>query len=112
MDKIMSMKKKTRVNKEIGAELVKRFQDFNENIESIMGKSAKLADVAKSATTQTFDIVDDELTLTMNVMNSNKIELFSFDLYDNFLNEYWEMNLSREKLKGVADFILKYLEQY
>ena len=70
----------------------------------------KKSPVAKNATTQTFNIVDDEVTLTMNVVNSNKMELFSFDLYDNILNEYWEMNLSREKLKGLADFILNYLE--
>lgn len=70
----------------------------------------KTPPVAKNATTQTFDVIDNEVTLTMNVVNDNEMELFSFDLYDNFLNEYWEMNLSREKLKGMAEFILKYLE--
>lgn len=71
----------------------------------------KTPPVAKNVTTQTFDVIDNEVTLTMNVVNDNEMELFSFDLYDNFLNEYWEMNLSREKLKGMAEFILKYLEQ-
>jgi len=82
----------------------------NKNQKSSIKKGSRPTDVAKSATTQTFDIVDDEVTLTMNVVNNSKMELFSFDLYDNFLNEYWEMNLSREKLEGLAEFILKYLE--
>lgn len=93
----MSMKNKSKLSKEVG--------------EIITEKLAKTTDVATSATTQTFDIVDDEVTLIMNVVDNDKVELFSFDLYDNFLNEHWgEMNLSREKLKGLAEFILKYLE--
>lgn len=70
----------------------------------------KKSPVAKNATSRTLEIVGDEISLTMDIVKNNKTELFRFDLTDSFLNEYWEMNLSREKLKGLAEFILNYLE--
>lgn len=88
--------------------------------------SKKNSPVAKNATTkkklpQTFKLIDiingndvDEafgVTLTLSDDSTKKYELFRFDLTDNTSNDEFVMDLDRETLKGMADFINKYLEQ-
>ena len=85
----------------------------------------KKSPVAKSATTkkklpQTFKLIDiingndvDEtfgVTLTLSDDSTKKYELFRFDLSDNTSNDEFVMDLDRATLKGLAEFILKYLE--
>ena len=82
----------------------------------------KKSPVAKSATTkkklpQTFKLIDSEdidevfdVTLTLSDESTKRYELFRFDLADNLSNDYFVMDLDRETLKGLADFIYKYLE--
>lgn len=82
----------------------------------------KKSPVAKSATTkkklpQTFKLIDSDsidevfdVTLTLSDSSTKRYELFRFDLADNLSNDYFVMDLDRETLKGMADFILKYLE--
>lgn len=87
--------------------------------------SKKNSPVAKNATTkkklpQTFKLIDiingndvDEVfgvTLTLSDDSTKKYELFRFNLADNTSNDEFVMNLDRPTLKGMADFILKYLE--
>ena len=104
----MSMKNKSKLSKEVG--------------DAIMRESAKIADVAKSATTkkklpQTFKLIDSDdideafdVTLTLSDNSTKRYELFRFDLADNMSNDEFVMDLDRETLRGLADFILKYLE--
>lgn len=78
--------------------------------------------VAKNATTkkklpQTFKIIDSDdideafdVTLTLSDNSTKRYELFRFDLADNMSNDEFVMDLDRETLKGMADFILKYLD--
>ena len=71
-------------------------------------------------TTKTFKLIDiingndvDEafgVTLTLSDDSTKKYELFRFDLTDNTSNDEFVMDLDRETLKGLADFILNYLE--
>jgi hypothetical protein len=83
----------------VGKELVKRTQDLNKNIETIMGKVAK---------SQTFNIIDDdEVTLTLSTYGF----LISVDFCNESFKQYFEMDLDRQTLKGMADFIYKYLEE-
>lgn len=88
--------------------------------------SKKNSPVAKNATTkkklpQTFKLIDiinnnddvDEafgVTLTLSDSSTKKYELFRFCLADNTSNDEFEMDLDRETLKGLAEFILKYLD--
>ena len=84
--------------------------------------SKKNSPVAKNATTkkklqQTFKIIDSDdideafdVTLTLSDNSTKRYELFRFDLADNMSNDEFVMDLDRETLKGMADFILKYLE--
>lgn len=87
--------------------------------------SKKNSPVAKNATTkkklpQTFKLIDiingndvDEafgVTLTLSDDSTKKYELFRFDLTDNMSNDEFVMDLDRETLRGMADFIYKYLE--
>lgn len=83
--------------------------------------SKKNSPVAKNATTkkklpQTFKLIDSDdidevfdVTLTLSDNSTKRYELFRFDLSDNLSNDYFVMDLDRETLKGLADFILKYL---
>lgn len=50
------------------------------------------------------------VTLTLSDSSTKKYELFRFYLADSASNDEFEMDLDRETLKGMADFILKYLE--
>ena len=71
-------------------------------------------------TTKTFKLIDiingndvDEafgVTLTLSDDSTKKYELFRFDLTDNTSNDEFVMDLDRETLKGLADFILNYME--
>lgn len=78
--------------------------------------------VAKNATTkkklpQTFKLIDSDdidevfdVTLTLSDNSTKRYELFRFDLADNMSNDEFVMDLDRETLKGMAEFILQYLE--
>lgn len=84
--------------------------------------SKKNSPVAKNATTkkklpQTFKIIDSDdideafdVTLTLSDNSTKRYELFRFDLADNMSNDEFVMDLDRETLKGMADFIYKYLQ--
>lgn len=83
--------------------------------------SKKNSPVAKNATTkkklpQTFKLIDSDsidevfdVTLTLSDSSTKRYELFRFDLADNMSNDEFVMDLDRETLKGMADFILQYL---
>lgn len=83
-----------------------------------MGKSKK--SIVQKKQPQTFKLIDiingnglDEafgVTLTLSDSSTKKYELFRFGLADNTSNDEFEMDLDRETLKGLAEFILKYLE--
>ena len=85
---------------------------------SNMGKSKK--SIVQKKQPQTFKLIDiingnglDEafgVTLTLSDSSTKKYELFRFGLADNTSNDEFEMDLDRETLKGLAEFILKYLE--
>ena len=82
----------------------------------------KKSPIAKNATTkkklpQTFKLIDSDdideafdVTLTLSDNSTKRYELFRFDLADNLSNDYFVMDLDRETLRGLAEFILKYLE--
>jgi hypothetical protein len=82
-----------------------------------MGKRKE--SVVQKKQPQTFKLIDiingndvDEafgVTLTLSNSSTKKYELFRFGLADNTSNDEFEMDLDRETLKGLADFILKYL---
>ena len=70
-----------------------------------------------SRPTKTFKLIDSDdideafdVTLTLSDNSTKRYELFRFDLADNLSNDYFVMDLDRETLQGMADFILKYLE--
>lgn len=84
--------------------------------------SKKNSPVAKNATTkkklpQTFKLIDSDsideafdVILTLSDNSTKRYELFRFDLADNMSNDEFVMDLDRETLKGMAEFILQYLE--
>lgn len=70
-----------------------------------------------SKPTKTFKLIDSDdideafdVTLTLSDNSTKRYELFRFDLADNMSNDEFVMDLDRETLKGLADFINKYLE--
>lgn len=70
-----------------------------------------------SRPTKTFKLIDSDdideafdVTLTLSDNSTKRYELFRFDLADNMSNDEFVMDLDRETLRGLADFILKYLE--
>ena len=65
--------------------------------------------MTKSAKSQTLKIIGDQVSLTLSTGDLNK-NLISVDFCDEPFKEYFEMDLNRETLKGMADFIYKYLE--
>ena len=85
-----------------------------------MAKKLKSSINSGKKPTKTFKLIDiingndvDEafgVTLTLSDDSTKKYELFRFDLTDNTSNDEFVMDLDRETLKGLADFILKYLE--
>jgi hypothetical protein len=86
----------------VGKELVQRTKNLNKNIESIMGKTAK----SKS---ESFNINADGLVMYLYTAgdNGNRYTRVEFNDYSTY-NDYI-MIMDRETLKGMADFILKYL---
>lgn len=68
-----------------------------------MAKESKKKDHMGKQPTKTFNIIGDSVTLTLS-------DNIRFDLTDNCSNNYFLMDLDRETLRGVADFINKYLE--
>jgi hypothetical protein len=76
--------------------------------ETIMGKSAntkykwnRRIDTVKNK--QTFNIIGDTVTLSLS-------DNIRFDLSNNWSNDRFLMDLDKETLKGLADFIYEYLE--
>jgi len=91
------MKKK---NINAGKELVKRTQDLNRNIESIMGKSAK---------TDSLPISDGLVMYLYDVADGDKRYVrVDFKDYSTYNRSY--ILMKRTKLKEMADFIYKYLD--
>lgn len=82
--------------------------------------SKRKESVVQKKQPQTFKLIDiingndvDEafgVTLTLSDDSIKKYELFRFDLTDNMSNDEFVMDLDRETLKGMADFIYKYLQ--
>ena len=96
-NKVPGGQKPTNIEKQ----LVKRTNNISRKIESVMGKSAK---------TESFAIEDDLIMyLYDGGDNRNKYIRLDFNDYTNCDKFYMIMN--RAKLKEMADFILKYLEQ-
>lgn len=85
-----------------------------------MAKESKSKVKLGKQPTKTFKLIDiingndvDEafgVTLTLSDDSTKKYELFRFDLTDNTSNDEFVMDLDRETLKGLAEFILKYLD--
>lgn len=97
-----NMKKK---NKKVGKELVKRTQDLNNNIESIMGKSAK-----PKPKTQSLPISDGLVMYLYDAGDSARkfirMDFNDYSTYDDFF-----MILDRQTLRNVAEFITSYLDE-
>ena len=90
--------KKKKIN--FGKELVKRTQDLNNNIESIMGKSAK---------TDSLPISDGLVMYLHNAGDSGERYVrVDFNDYSSYKDFY--MIMDRTKLREVVDFINNYLE--
>lgn len=90
--------KKKKIN--AGKELVKRTQDLNNNIESIMGKSAK---------TDSLPISDGLVMYLHNAGDSGERYVrVDFNDYSSYKDFY--MIMERTKLREVAEFILDYLD--
>jgi hypothetical protein len=87
----------------VGKELVKRTRDLNRNIETIMGKTVKPK--------ETFNIIGDGVTLTLSDNIRFDLKIGAEYANDSYSNMNFIMDLDRETLKGMADFILQYLEQ-
>lgn len=60
-------------------------------------------------TIEKFDITD-SLSVNMSDCSTKQNEYFSFDFVDNDNGESYETYMSREKLRGLAVFILNFLE--
>jgi hypothetical protein len=92
--------KKPKKKMSVGKQLVQRTKNLNKNIESIMGKTAK---------SESFDINTDGLVMYLYSAgdNGNRYTRVEFNDYSTY-NDYI-MIMDRETLKGLAEFILKYL---
>ena len=90
-------------NKNVGKELVQRTQDLNNNIESIMGKSAK---------TESLPISDGLVMYLYGAGDSGeryvRVDFTDYSCYGRANN--LNMIMDKEKLKEMADFINNYLE--
>ncbi len=82
-----------------------------------MAKESKSKVKLGSRPTKTFKLIDSDdideafdVTLTLSDNSTKRYELFRFDLADNLSNDEFVMDLDRETLKGLAEFILKYLD--
>jgi hypothetical protein len=97
--------KKPKKKMNVGKELVQRTKNLNKNIESIMGKTAKSKPKSES-----FPVNDDGLVMYLYSAgdNGNRYTRVEFNDYSTY-NDYI-MIMDRETLKGMADFINKYLE--
>ena len=87
----------------VGKELVQRTKNLNKNIETIMGKTVKPK--------ETFNIIGDGVTLTLSDNIRFDLKIGAEYANDSYSNMNFIMDLDRETLKGMADFILQYLEQ-
>jgi hypothetical protein len=77
-----------------------------------MGKTTKPKQTLQLVDRVSIDEVFD-VNLTLSDNSTNKMyELFTFDLSDNLSDDEFVMDLDRETLKGMADFIYKYLKNY
>lgn len=84
----------------VGKELVKRTQNLNNNIESIMGKSAKTDSLP----------ISDGLVMYLHGAGDSGDRYVRVDFNDYSSYKDFYMIMDRTKLREVAEFILNYLE--
>lgn len=84
----------------VGKELVKRTKNLNRNIESIMGKSAKTDSLP----------ISDGLVMYLHGAGDSGERYVKVDFNDYSTYKDFYMIMDRSKLKRMADFIYKYLE--
>jgi hypothetical protein len=104
---------------EVGKELVKRTKNLNRNIESIMGNSAKSQTNKESlplkrsqpTKTESFVIEDDCLVMYLYDAGDKRKKYIRLDFNDYANCDDFYMILDKPTLKGMADFIYKYLEK-
>jgi hypothetical protein len=102
----------------VGKELVQRTKNLNKNIESIMGKSAKSQTNKESlplkcsqpTKSECFEINDDALVMYIYDAGDKRKKYIRLDFNDYANCDDFYMVLDRPTLKGMADFIYKYLE--
>jgi len=88
------------------AKLVKRTKDLNKNVESIMGKAVKSETESEDILYWEFDIDKD---LVMDLYDAGN-KCVRVELSDYYNKDYFCMILDAKKLKRMADFLNKYLE--
>jgi len=96
--------KKSKNKLNVGKELVKRAQDINRNIETIMGKSVKPKPKTESLS------VADGLVMYLYDAGDSARRFIRMDFDDYSTYHDFHLILDRSKLREVADFINKYLE--
>ena len=84
-------------------------------LKSSINSGKKPTDVAKNATTRkpkNLYHISDDLVMMLDKAILKRGEVWRMDFWDyaDYNNDY-NIDLDREKLKGLAEFILKYLEQ-
>ena len=84
----------------------------NKNKESNIKSGKKPTDVAKNATTkpESFSIDGDHLVMYLHDTGAKNSRYVRVDLNDYYTFEKFYMIMDRKTLKGMAEFILKYLE--
>jgi hypothetical protein len=82
----------------------------NKNKESNIKSGKKPTVVAKNATTESFSIDGDHLVMYLHDTGAKNSQYVRVDLNDYYTFDKFYMIMDREKLKGMADFIYKYLE--
>ena len=109
--------KKPKKKMNVGKELVKRTKNLNKNIETIMGKTAKSQTNKESlplkcsqpTKSECFEINDDALVMYLYDAGDKRKKYIRLDFNDYANCDDFYMVLDRPTLKGMADFILKYL---
>ena len=92
---------------ELGKELVERTKDLNRNIESIMGNSVKSYEnvVYKIGT------IGDQIQINPTIRNdSYQLICWCVDNHCQYQTPPSFYNMNKDEIRGLADFILKYLE--
>lgn len=84
----------------VGKELVKRTKNINNNIKSIMGKSAKTESL----------LISDGLVMYLHPAGDSGGNYIRVDFTDYGTYKDYCMIMNRSKLREMAEFINKYLE--